>query len=152
MPIRMIYMSVNQNCFFELSCQFAARCSHTSTSHNEAAHTRLRKVIRNHVAWIKELEAKFATDDLFEVVTSNPLALFTFRLAPPSRDANELTKELLEQINDDGRIYLTQTVIDGTHAIRVCTGTVSTTREDVLFRPCDSKGNRPEATLIWNAL
>lgn len=92
----------------------------------------LRKMIRNHVAWIKELEAKFVADDLFEVVTSNPLALFTFRLAPPSRDANELTTELLKQINDDGRIYLTPAVIDGMQAIRVCAGTFSTTRDDVL--------------------
>ena len=92
----------------------------------------LRKMIRDHVTWIKELEAKFVADDLFEVVTSNPLALFTFRLAPLSRDANELTKELLEQINDDGRIYLTPAVIDGVQAIRVCAGTFSTTRDDVL--------------------
>ncbi len=92
----------------------------------------LREMIRNHVAWIKELEAKFVADDLFEVVTSNPLALFTFRLAPPSRDADELTTELLKQINDDGRIYLTPAVIDGMQAIRVCAGTFSTTRDDVL--------------------
>ena len=92
----------------------------------------LRRMIRNHVVWIKELEAKFDADDLFEVVTSNPLALFTFRLAPPSRDANELTTELLKQINDDGRIYLTPAVIDGMQAIRVCAGTFSTTRDDVL--------------------
>ena len=78
MPIRMTYMSVNQNFFFELSCQFAAHCSHTSTSHNEAAHARLRMVIRNHVAWIKELEAKFATDDLFEAITGNWLVFASF--------------------------------------------------------------------------
>ena len=92
----------------------------------------LRKMIRDHVAWIKELEAKFVADDLFEVVTSNPLALFTFRLAPPSGEADGLTAELLNRINDDGRIYLTPAVIDGMQAIRVCAGTFSTTRADVL--------------------
>lgn len=92
----------------------------------------LRKMIRNHVAWIKELEAEFAADDLFEVVTSNPLALFTFRLVPPKGDSNELTAELLQQINDDGRIYLTPAVIDGKQAIRVTAGTFATTRDDVL--------------------
>ena len=92
----------------------------------------LRKMIRDHVAWIKELEAEFAADDLFEVVTSNPLALFTFRFAPPKGDANRLTTELLKQINDDGRLYLTPAVIDGKQAIRVTAGTYATTRDDVL--------------------
>ena len=83
MPIRMTYMSVNQNFFFELSCQFAAYCSHTSTSHNEAAHARLRKAIRNHVAWIKELEAKFASNDLFKVLTGNWLVFASFYFFRP---------------------------------------------------------------------
>ena len=92
----------------------------------------LRKMIRDHVAWIKELEEEFAADELFEVVTSNPLALFTFRFAPPKGDANKLTAEFLKQINDDGRLYLTPAVIDGKQAIRVTAGTYATTRDDVL--------------------
>jgi len=38
---------------------------------------------------------------------------------------------LINQINDDGRIYLTQTMLDNKFVIRFQTGQFETTREDV---------------------
>ena len=68
---------------FRVKLPICSNCSHTSTSHNEAAHARLRKVIWNHVAWIKELKAKFATDDPFGAITGNWLVLASFDFFRP---------------------------------------------------------------------
>jgi aromatic-L-amino-acid decarboxylase len=43
------------------------------------------------------------------------------------------TEALLQRINDDGRIYLTQTRVDGRFAIRVQVGSFDCTREDVML-------------------
>ena len=92
----------------------------------------LRARIRDHVAWVHELADLMAQEPDFEVVTRSPLALFTFRHTPPGGDANRLTEELLERINDDGRIYLTLTRHRGRSLIRMTAGSFATTREDVL--------------------
>jgi aromatic-L-amino-acid/L-tryptophan decarboxylase len=42
------------------------------------------------------------------------------------------TRALLARINDDGRVYLTQTVHRGRFVIRVQVGQFDTTREDVM--------------------
>jgi aromatic-L-amino-acid decarboxylase len=62
------------------------------------------------------------------------LSLFTFRHAPQGvadRDGHNL--ELVQAINDDGRIYLTQTSVDGHVAIRFQVGQFDATRDDVML-------------------
>lgn len=93
----------------------------------------LRELIRNHVKWCNELEKKFCLDPEFEISFSSPLALFGFRFTPEGFNSEEMTIRLFEKINDDGRIYLTQTKIDGKSTIRFTCGTYMTTREDVLI-------------------
>lgn len=92
----------------------------------------LRSRIRNHVKWVQELEAKLATHPDFTIVTESRLALFTFQFTPQTGDANALTEELLRQINDDGRIYLTQTLHEGKFVIRMTAGQFDCTRDDVM--------------------
>jgi uncharacterized Fe-S radical SAM superfamily protein PflX len=50
-------------------------------------------------------------------VTEPRLSLFSFAL-----ETEAATEALLQRINDDGRIYLTQTRVDGRFAIRVQVG------------------------------
>ncbi|RME17257.1 MAG: aspartate aminotransferase family protein [Alphaproteobacteria bacterium] len=90
----------------------------------------LRQRIRNHVAWAEEAAAAIARLDGFEVVTGPILSLFTFRF----RD-DATTERLLEAVNRDGRIYLTQTRHDGRYVIRVQVGQFDCTREDVMMIP-----------------
>lgn len=93
----------------------------------------LRAMIRNHVAWSAELASRIEVDPDFEIVTRPMLSLFTFRhRAPAGVDADRHNLDLLEAINDDGRIYLTQTRVDGHVAIRFQAGSFETTRDDVL--------------------
>ncbi len=61
------------------------------------------------------------------IVTEPRLSLFTFALSDEAA-----TAALLQRINDDGRIYLTQTRVDGRFAIRVQVGLFDCQREDVM--------------------
>ncbi len=92
----------------------------------------LRNMIRSHVRWVRKLESRLAADPDFEIVTSSPLALFTFRYAPAGGGADSLTSELLQRINDDGRIYLTPSEFNGRPVIRMTAGTFECTEDDVM--------------------
>ncbi len=88
----------------------------------------LRSRIRNHVTWAEGLCETLRADPRFEIVTDPILSLFTFRLAGGSDD-DQIA--LVTRINDDGRVYLTQTKIDGHSAIRFQAGQFDCTEDDV---------------------
>ena len=93
----------------------------------------LRTMIRNHVTWSRELCERMRSAPNFEIVTAPMLSLWSFRYAPAgASDLDALNLRLVEAINTDGRIYLTQTRIDGRVAIRFQVGQFEATREDVL--------------------
>ena len=94
----------------------------------------LRRRIRNHVAWSNELRDRLAQVPEIEITSPCRLSLFTFRYVPSdASDPNEATERLLQAINADGRLYLTQTMHDGRFVIRVQVGQFETTRDDVLM-------------------
>ena len=88
----------------------------------------LRARIRDHVAWAAELRVALAALPGVEIVTEPSLSLFTFALA----EGDAATEDLLTRINDDGRIYLTQTRHQGRYVIRVQVGQFDCTRDDVM--------------------
>ncbi|MDA8585757.1 pyridoxal-dependent decarboxylase [Rhodobacteraceae bacterium] len=89
----------------------------------------LRIRIRNHVAWAGELCEALRGLEGFEIVTEPILSLFSFRC--PGDDAAQ--QRLVDAINDDGRIYLTQGAFRGRKIIRVQVGQFDTTRDDVMM-------------------
>ena len=93
----------------------------------------LREMIRNHVTWSEELCARLDACDDFEIVTQPILSLFTFRYKPSDShvELDELNRQLVDAINDDGRIYLTQSVHDGVFVIRFMTGQFDMTHDDI---------------------
>jgi aromatic-L-amino-acid decarboxylase len=94
----------------------------------------LQEMIRRHVAWAKELTALVDGDPDFELVTPPILSLFSFRYAPAGAvDVDALNQALVEGINDDGRIYVTQTRHEEKFVIRFQVGQTSTTRADVML-------------------
>lgn len=93
----------------------------------------LQQRIRNHVAWSQQLADRLNAEDDFEIVTAPILSLFSFRYAPSAilsiEDLNErrqqlhqINSRLLEMINDDGNIYLTQSDHEGDYVIRFVAG------------------------------
>jgi aromatic-L-amino-acid/L-tryptophan decarboxylase len=68
----------------------------------------------------------------FELMTQPVLSLFTFRYAPKrAAELDALNAKLVESINADGRIYLTQTQYKGQFIIRFQVGQTNTTRKHV---------------------
>ena len=94
----------------------------------------LRQRLRNHIDWAGKLHEKLRAEPDFEIVTAPMWSLFTFRYAPAgAADPDALNLALVNAINDDGRIYLTQTRVDGALVIRFQAGQFDTTEEDVMM-------------------
>jgi aromatic-L-amino-acid decarboxylase len=87
----------------------------------------LRARIRNHVAWSVALCETLRAMPEVEIVTEPSLSLFSFAL----RAGDAATEALLTRINDDGRVYLTQTRHQGRYVIRVQVGSFDCTADDV---------------------
>ncbi|MES2434777.1 MAG: pyridoxal-dependent decarboxylase [Pseudomonadota bacterium] len=90
----------------------------------------LRVRIRNHVAWARDSAKALAEISNVRIVTQPILSLYTFSLENDTK-----TENLLNRINDDGRIYLTQTRHEGRYVIRVQVGQFDCTRADVMMIP-----------------
>ncbi|MGC3938564.1 pyridoxal phosphate-dependent decarboxylase family protein [Roseobacter sp. EG26] len=89
----------------------------------------LRSRIRNHIQWSRELCNALRELPGFEIVTEPILSLFSFR-CPGSDDDQQ---RLVDALNEDGRIYLTQGAFSGRKIIRFQVGQFDTTREDVML-------------------
>lgn len=93
----------------------------------------LRAMIRQHVAWSQALCERMRTEPGFEVVSDPMLSLWAFRHLPPDgKDGDAHNVALVNAINTDGRIYLTQTRVDGRTVIRFQVGAFDATEDDVL--------------------
>lgn len=91
----------------------------------------LRAMIRNHVTWSQTVAKRLAATAGFRITTPPMLSLFTFRHEPKGvSDLDQHNLQLLGAINDDGRIYLTQTKVDGQSVIRFQAGSFDTTEAD----------------------
>ncbi len=90
----------------------------------------LRARIRNHVEWAQESAQALAAIPNVKIITQPILSLYTFALPDDAQ-----TETLLNRINEDGRIYLTQTRHEGRYVIRVQVGQFDCTRADVMMIP-----------------
>lgn len=94
----------------------------------------LRQRLRNHVNWSNQLHQKLKLEPDFQIMTPPMWSLWTFRYAPKgTADLDDLNLSLVNAINDDGRIYLTQTRVDGDLVIRFQAGQFETTEADVMM-------------------
>ena len=95
---------------------------------------RLRALIRDHVRWAQGLAEKIAAAPDFELVSPPILSLFSFRYRPDGiADLDALNAKLIQAINDDGRIYLTQTRFQDKFVIRFQVGQTYVTEADIAF-------------------
>ncbi len=95
----------------------------------------LRTMIRNHVDWSEQLAVQLAGESDFSITTQPILSLFTFRYTPSqvsnADELDELNRQLVTAINDDGRIYLTQSLHDGLVVIRFMCGQFDMQASDI---------------------
>ncbi|KEO51417.1 pyridoxal phosphate-dependent decarboxylase family protein [Thioclava indica] len=88
----------------------------------------LRSMIRDHVRWAHNLHDRLAATSGVEIVTAPVLSLFSFRRDGAS-DADTIAH--VSAINDDGRIYLTQTRVAGRLVIRFQAGSHAMREADI---------------------
>ncbi|MGH6912763.1 MAG: pyridoxal phosphate-dependent decarboxylase family protein, partial [Geminicoccales bacterium] len=97
---------------------------------------RLRTMLRDHLAWCAELALLIRAEPDFELTSGPSLALLSFRYRPRGIEGDaaldRLNEHLLNALNDDGRLYLTQNRLRGRYVIRFAIGQTSTRREHVL--------------------
>lgn len=95
----------------------------------------LRTMIRNHVKWSLQLAKQLEAEADFTITTQPILSLFTFRYTPNAvtqpEALDDLNKKLVTALNDDGRIYLTQSLHDGEVVIRFMTGQFDMEEKDI---------------------
>ncbi len=95
----------------------------------------LREKIRLHLRIGEWLAGQVEAEPDFELLAPVPLNLVCFRYHPAGVDSdkelNALNERILQQLNDSGRILLTQTKLGGKYTIRLVAGQVETTLEDV---------------------
>jgi len=94
----------------------------------------LRARIRNHIAWARMAADRIGALPGFQIVTPPALSLFSFRHVPDGvADMDAHNRRLVEAINADGRLYLTQTLHRGQFVIRFQVGQFDTTEDDVML-------------------
>ena len=92
----------------------------------------LQNKIRAHVTLAVGLAERLRAEPDFEIVTDPILSLFSFRFSPSGQDnLDALNARLVDAINDDGRIYITQTQAEGRYVIRFQVGQTDTSADDV---------------------
>ena len=87
----------------------------------------IRTRIRNHVSWSQALCERLRVEPEFQIVTEPILSLWTFKLKNTTDDD---TRSFVDKINNDGRIYVTPTVVDDTLVIRFSAGTFDCCEDD----------------------
>ncbi|MCB1461659.1 MAG: aspartate aminotransferase family protein [Nitratireductor sp.] len=91
----------------------------------------LRTMIRSHVKWSQHLAERLRAEPDFRIVSEPVLSLFAFRYLRDGADLDDLNRRLVTAINDDGRIYLTQTNFEGDFVIRFQVGQFDCEEADV---------------------
>ena len=82
------------------------------------------------MAWAEKLVEKLGKNPRFEIVTKPILSLFKFRIAELD-DAAQI--KFVNCVNDDSRIYITQTKVEGKIAIRFQIDQFDVTEADIIF-------------------
>ena len=83
-------------------------------------------ILRNHIAWARELAGQIGSHPCFEASAPTPLSVVCFRF----RGSDDENRALLDRLNATGRVFLSHTVLKGRFVIRLAIGNIRTTRDD----------------------
>lgn len=83
--------------------------------------------IREHVRLAQEFASWVEQDDRFEFAVNPPLNLVCFRL----KAGDEANQQLMDALNQSGKLYLTHTRLNNRLTLRLCIGQTNTTARHV---------------------
>jgi len=87
----------------------------------------IQKLVRQHVALAHELAGCIAAAARFELAAPVALNLVCFR----HRDGDVATQRILDRVNASGKLFISQTRLDGRLTLRFCVGQTNTQRRHV---------------------
>eukprot|EP01080_Neovahlkampfia_damariscottae_P007805 gene7805-12279_t len=88
----------------------------------------LQAFIRHHIELAKFFEKEIQKDDRFEIAAQRTSSLVCFRL---KNETNENNKQLLDNLNNSGKIYLVHTVLKKRIALRMAISGSNTKKEHI---------------------
>ena len=93
----------------------------------------LQRVVREHIHLAELFKGWVEEHELFEILAPVPLSLVCFRVnnGGSEEELNALNKELIERINQSGKVLLTQTTLKGKFVLRMAIGSRTTEERHV---------------------
>jgi aromatic-L-amino-acid decarboxylase len=96
----------------------------------------LQAHLRGHIALAQEFAGWVAAEPDWEISAPHPLSVVCYRVVPPGRDdasVDALNAAIMEDVNADGRIFISSTTLHGRTVLRLAIGNERTTRDDVVL-------------------
>lgn len=96
----------------------------------------LQEHLRRHIALAQEFAAWVADEPDWEIAAPHPLSVVCYRFVPGGRDdaaTDALNAAIVDDVNADGRIFISATKLHGRTVLRLAIGNERTTREDVVL-------------------
>jgi aromatic-L-amino-acid decarboxylase len=96
----------------------------------------LQAHLRGHIALAQEFAGWVAAEPDWEISAPHPLSVVCYRVVPPGRDdasVDALNAAIMEDVNADGRIFISSTKLHGRTVLRLAIGNERTTRDDVVL-------------------
>ncbi len=87
----------------------------------------IAEILRGHIRMAQQLAELIRCDPSFELAAPVPFSLVCFRY----RGTDDDNRALLERINASGRVFLSDTMLDGRFVLRLAIGNAATTPEDI---------------------
>jgi aromatic-L-amino-acid decarboxylase len=96
----------------------------------------LQQHLRGHIALAQEFAGWVAAEPQWEIAAPHPLSVVCYRFVPPGYDdaaTDALNAAIMEDVNADGRIFISSTKLRGRTVLRLAIGNERTTRDDVVL-------------------
>jgi aromatic-L-amino-acid decarboxylase len=96
----------------------------------------LQQHLRGHIALAQEFAGWVAAEPQWEIAAPHPLSVVCYRFVPAGHDdaaLDALNAAIMDDVNADGRIFISSTKLRGRSVLRLAIGNERTTREDVVL-------------------
>jgi len=86
----------------------------------------IRQKVGDHIQWAEELAREISESEDFELLAPVPFATLCFHYKPKGvanlKEINRINMELMENLNDSGKIFFTHTRLNGVFTLRLVIG------------------------------